>query len=211
MLPAIGSISILPSHGRAGVVMGAHRLGDDTNGQQLVALKIRAEAHDGPQQNNVSRPTGHRPDGVMGNDRVNPAADAIALGPTSAKRLDQLSAPERADISRLQQRDQQVRQEETAHAAVAGDLAGPINYIYERGPDGRQYAVGGSVSVRAKTVSGDPEEAKRQSGRLAAAAHAATSPSAQDLATARMAYDFASRSTAETNQNALIKRVDISV
>ena len=96
-------------------------------------------------------------------------------------------------MTRLQQRDQQVRQEEKAHAAVAGDLAGPIDYIYQRGPDGRQYAVGGSVGIQASASSGDPAEAERKAGRMAAAANAATNPSAQDYAAARQAYAFGSQ------------------
>ena len=79
-----------------------------------------------------------------------------------------------------------MRQEEAAHAAVAGDLAGPIEYVYQRGPDGRQYAVGGSVGIQAIVSSGDPAELRRIGARLAAAATAPTNPSAQDHATARL-------------------------
>ena len=89
-------------------------------------------------------------------------------------------------VDRLRQRDAQVRQEEEAHAAVAGDLAGPIEYLYQRGPDRRQYAVGGSVGVQATLSSGDPAELRRVGARLAAAATAPTKPSAQDYATARL-------------------------
>ncbi|MEL6963179.1 MAG: putative metalloprotease CJM1_0395 family protein, partial [Pseudomonadota bacterium] len=108
--------------------------------------------------------------------------------PSAAVLPNQLSPAEKAAVSRLQQRDQQVKQEEKAHAAVAGDLAGPINYVYQLGPDGRQYAVGGSVGIQASALSGDPADAKRQAGRIAAAANAATNPSAQDYAAARQAY-----------------------
>ncbi len=198
MLPPIGSVSVLASQGRAGVVVDARTLGEPEGGRQLVALKIKAEKA-GPASgvDSGSRQAADRSSTpIAGNAGAsNPASSPspAAASPVAAKRLDQLSAAERADIARFQQRDQQVRQEEKAHAAVAGDLAGPINYIYQRGPDGRQYAVGGSVSVQAKTVTGDPAEAKRLSGRMAVAANAATSPSAQDLATARMAYAFGSQ------------------
>ena len=198
MLPPIGSVSMLPAHGRAGVVVDARPLAEAEGGRQLVAVKIKAEVTNGN--------TGKSGSPVDGQRRLVPSPNSPAVAstssapagsnmatPVSAKRADQLSASERADLAKLQQRDQQVKQEEKAHAAVAGDLAGPINYVYQRGPDGRQYAVGGSVSVQATTVTGDPEEAKRLSGRMAAAAHAATSPSAQDLATARLAYDFGSQ------------------
>jgi len=87
--------------------------------------------------------------------------------------------------------------------SVAGDLAGPINYVYQRGPDGRQYAVGGSVGIQASVLSGDPAEAARKAGRLAAAANAATNPSAQDYAAARQAYALGSQlgATPPPNEN----------
>ena len=195
---------MLPGQGRAGVVVDARPLGEARDGQQLVALRIKAEARGNAGSGEASAPAS-RPGsaatpitnlavgGAASKDAPSfTSATSAPSGPTSAKRLDQLSAAEKADVAKLQQRDQQVRQEEKAHAAVAGDLAGPINYVYQRGPDGRQYAVGGSVSVQATTRSGDPEEAKRLGARMAVAANAATNPSAQDYATARKAYAFGS-------------------
>ncbi len=188
---------MLAAQGRAGVVVDARALGDPEGGRQLVALKIKTGPTGGDDKRPQPVPDGPRsPAALAVNASASGQASSLspaATGPVAAKRLDQLSAAERADIAKFQQRDQQVRQEEKAHAAVAGDLAGPISYIYQRGPDGRQYAVGGSVGVQAKTVTGDPAEAKRLSGRMAVAANAATSPSAQDLATARLAYDFGSQ------------------
>ncbi|MGI9491012.1 MAG: putative metalloprotease CJM1_0395 family protein [Geminicoccaceae bacterium] len=188
---------MLPAQGRAGVVVDARPLGDAEGGRQLVALRIKAGAAGAVDSGAGLAPDRLQPQGTPADDAAT-SSPATGLGvartePLAARLHHQLNAVERADLAKLQQRDQQVRQEEKAHAAVAGDLAGPINYIYQRGPDGRQYAVGGSVSVQASTVSGDPIEAKRLSGRMAAAAHAATSPSAQDLATAWQAYDFGSR------------------
>ena len=214
MLPPVGSIGMLPAQGRAGVVVDARPLGAARDGQQLVALRIKAEKQQGdPHQGPV---TSSRP--PIGAGSPPPAASlrpasgslpAATSGPAAARRLDQLNAAERADVARLQQRDQQVRQEEKAHAAVAGDLAGPINYSYQRGPDGRQYAVGGSVSVQASSKSGDPEEAKRLSVRMAAAANAATNPSMQDYATARQAYAFGSQLATPTDKAGENRPLDI--
>ncbi|MEZ5931111.1 MAG: putative metalloprotease CJM1_0395 family protein [Alphaproteobacteria bacterium] len=188
MLPAIGSIGTLAGQGRTGVVVGAQPIGEPENGRQLVALRIRESDRAGgtglDARGSADQPgKASRPAAAAGE----PAPSARR--PSSVARLpNELSPTEKATISQLQQRDQQVRQEEEAHAAVAGDLAGPINYVYQRGPDGRHYAVGGSVGIRSSVVSGDPEEAKRQAGRIAAAANAATNPSAQDYAAARKAY-----------------------
>ncbi len=198
MLPAIGSVSALAGQGRAGVVVGAQPLGEPDNGRQLVALRIR----EGEQTKNIRdrKAEGEASVGrtqsttgsALETGRPTPAASS------AARLLAELSPTEKAAVTRLQQRDQQVRQEENAHAAVAGDLAGPINYVYQLGPDGRQYAVGGSVGVRTSVTSGDPAETQRQAGRLAAAANAATNPSAQDYAVARQAYALGSQLNAPT-------------
>lgn len=192
MLPAIGSVTTLASQGKAGIVVGARPIGEAEGGRQLVALRIKTDqagrsdnrpATAAASAGGASQPSDYR-------QYASRSGDPTASSPRSARLPEQLSAGEKADLTRLQQRDQQVRQEEKAHAAVAGDLAGPITYNYQRGPDGRQYAVAGSVGIRATTVSGDPDEAKRLGGRMAAAANAATNPSAQDYATARQAYAF---------------------
>lgn len=201
MLPAIGSVSALAGQGRAGVVVGAQPLGEPENGRQLVALRIR----EGEQTKNIrdrkaedEASAGH----AQNVTSASPAAGRSTPAVSSASRLHaELSPTEKAAVTRLQQRDQQVRQEEKAHAAVAGDLAGPINYVYQLGPDGRQYAVGGSVGVRTSVTSGDPAEAQRQAGRIAAAANAATNPSAQDYAVARQAYALGSQLSTPTRHS----------
>ena len=200
MLPTIGSVSALSGRGQAGVVVSAQPIGEEENGRQLVALKIRegeqakATGQDSVTLGPLAASAKAAADARANSQATDPRQADREAGPaSSAARLrDDLSPAEKAAVSELQQRDQQVKQEEKAHAAVAGDLAGPINYIYQRGPDGRQYAVGGSVGISASTLSGDPEEAKRLGARIAVAANAATNPSAQDYATARQAYALAS-------------------
>lgn len=198
MLPAIGSVTTLASQGKAGVVVGARPIGEAEGGRQLVALRIKTGGTGAESKHGTALAVPADKAGQQnGSGRSALPADRLSIAtpspPVSAKLPEQLSAAEKADLTRLQQRDQQVRQEEKAHAAVAGDLAGPITYSFQQGPDGRQYAVGGSVGIRATTVSGDPDEAKRLGGRMAAAANAATNPSAQDYATARQAYAFGSQ------------------
>lgn len=202
MLPAIGSVSALAGQGRVGVVVSAQPLSDPENGQQLVALRIR----EGQQARNTRVDSAEtKAQREIGADPLPGAlaraasgaregiAPAQATSNAAARLPNELSPSEKAAVTQLQQRDQQVRQEEKAHAAVAGDLAGPINYVYQRGPDGRQYAVGGSVGIQTSITSGDPAEVKRQAGRVAAAANAATNPSAQDYAAARQAYALGSQ------------------
>lgn len=195
MLPAIGSVGALADRGRFGVVVSAQPVGEARDGRQLMALKVKESASDrgetASSPPSASGGSNRSPAGITPPDTDPRSTAAPASSSAASARLPvDLSAAERADVTRLQQRDQQVRQEEKAHAAVAGDLAGPINYVYQRGPDGRQYAVGGSVGIQATNFSGDPAEAKRIGARMAAAANAATNPSAQDYAAARKAYAF---------------------
>jgi hypothetical protein len=197
MGPTIGAISSLPGRGGQGVVVGVHALGRPDNGRQLAALQIKASApvRDGAAGGGVSGAPGTPVGPPAGPLAAAPTAggsgqnDAAGSRDSSIGRLSaELTPAEKAAVTRLQQRDQQVRQEEKIHAAIAGDLCGAISYTFQRGPDGRQYAVGGSVGIRAVTRSGDPAEASNIAGRLAAAAVAPTNPSAQDYATARRAY-----------------------
>ncbi len=196
MLPAIGSMRSLAGQGKFGMVVSARPIGPVEDDRQLVALKIKekvegrsVEGADVPSDTRSAHHSTAAPhlSGLPQAGGSSRAASAAARLPT------ELTASEKADVTRLQQRDQQVRQEEKAHAAVAGDLAGPISYTYQRGPDGRAYAVGGSVGIQASTLSGDPAEAARKAGRLAAAANAATNPSLQDYAAAREAYALGSQ------------------
>ncbi|NNG04765.1 MAG: hypothetical protein HKM95_11790, partial [Inquilinus sp.] len=82
--------------------------------------------------------------------------------------------------------------------------AGPIAYVYQLGPDGRAYAVGGSVTVNLGKVAATPEQNRLAAAPLAAAAHAATNPSAADLAAAAHAYAKAGppRETAPAGERA---------
>ena len=180
--PAIGAMSSFGYGGRFGRVVSAQPLGEARDGQQLYALRVKGvEPPAGP---------GRGASAAQVPARFAPAAAAGQgpKAPTAARDYAELSAGEKGVVDRLRQRDQQVRQEEKAHAAVAGDLAGPISYSYRLGPDGRIYAVGGSVPLEAQNLSGDPREAERLGSRMAAAAHAATNPSGADLAAARNGY-----------------------
>ena len=71
-------------------------------------------------------------------------------------------------VERLTERDGEVRAHEMAHLAAAGSLAqGGMKLTYQTGPDGRQYAVGGSVKI-------DTSEARPQ--RKQSAKHSVFEP-----------------------------------
>jgi hypothetical protein len=65
-------------------------------------------------------------------------------------------------------------------------MAGAASYTYETGPDGKRYAVGGEVPIRAPKAS-TPQQAIRIAQTIRAAALAPSDPSSQDLAVAASA------------------------
>lgn len=98
-----------------------------------------------------------------------------------------LTQEEVDQVRELEKRDQEVRAHEEAHKAAAGDLAlGGPTYDYERGPDGREYAVGGEVQIALKKGE-TPEETIANAQRARRAALAPAEPSAQDYKVAAKA------------------------
>lgn len=96
------------------------------------------------------------------------------------RQQEQRQLAEQNEIQQLEQRDQEVRAHEQAHAAVGGQYAGSPSYDYQTGPDGKRYAVGGEVSIDIGEES-TPEETLRKMQQVKAAALAPAEPSPQDL------------------------------
>lgn len=88
----------------------------------------------------------------------------------------------------LKARDAEVRAHEQSHLAAAGSYAtGGINYEYQAGPDGKQYAVGGSVDIDTSPVEGDPEATIRKAQIVRSAAYAVSDASSADGSVAAIA------------------------
>lgn len=104
---------------------------------------------------------------------------------------------EQEQVRKLSARDQEVRAHEQAHAAVGGQYAGSPSYEYQRGPDGRNYAVGGEVQIDVSKVSGDPEATINKMAQVRAAALAPAEPSAQDRRVAAEASKTAADARSE--------------
>ena len=99
----------------------------------------------------------------------------------------ELNEEEELVLQKLKARDQEVRAHESAHLAASGGLAqGGPTYSYQIGPDGRQYAVGGEVSIDTSTGN-TTEETIQKMYRVIAAAMAPGDPSAQDTKVAAQA------------------------
>jgi len=99
----------------------------------------------------------------------------------------ELTPEEKEQVKELKKRDAHVRNHEMAHLAAAGSLArGGPNYEFQTGPDGRSYAIGGSVDI--DTSPGNtPEETIAKAAKIRAAATAPSDPSPQDMKVASAA------------------------
>ena len=106
----------------------------------------------------------------------------------------------RAEIRKLAQRDREVRTHEQAHASVGGSYAGAPTYTFKRGPDGRNYAVGGEVSIDVSPVAGNPQATLRKMEIVRRAALAPAEPSPQDRQVAAEATQRALQARAELLQ-----------
>ena len=106
---------------------------------------------------------------------------------TSTRFPNQLSDEEKAKVARLAARDREVRAHEAAHQAAGAGYAGAATFDYVRGPDGRQYAVGGQVQIDTSTVPGDPQATIAKMEVVRSAALAPARPSGQDRSVAAAA------------------------
>lgn len=157
-------------------------------------------------------------------DRVNLSAASLSLAENSSTNTDtegnegeqessestsqggpqtelQLTEEERRVLNELKARDAEVHAHEAAHAAAAGPYAnGGPTFEYQTGPDGRQYATGGEVSIDASPVQGDPEATVRKAQTIKRAALAPREPSSQDRAVAAQAAQLESQARQEVQR-----------
>ncbi len=122
-------------------------------------------------------------------------ADAGESTASGQKALDDQEQKQVADLKR---RDREVRAHESAHmAAGSGLVRGGASFEYERGPDGKNYAVGGEVSIDSSAVAGDPEATLAKAQKIRAAALAPADPSGQDRRVAAQATQMAAEARME--------------
>lgn len=91
-----------------------------------------------------------------------------------------------SELLKLQSRDLEVKSHEMAHKAVGGSLASSMSFEYQTGPDGKQYAIGGEVSIDSAPES-DPKATQSKMRQVRAAALAPANPSPQDIKVASSA------------------------
>jgi hypothetical protein len=98
-----------------------------------------------------------------------------------------LTPEENRVVAELTQTDRQVRAHEQAHLAAAAGLARGVSLTFVTGPDGKQYAVGGEVSIDTSPIAGNPQATIQKAQQIRAAASAPANPSGQDRAVASQA------------------------
>jgi SprA-related family. len=130
--------------------------------------------------------------GMEGTEKADLAAQGRGGEPLSREDADLLQ--------KLKARDARVRNHEAAHLMAAGGQAhGLPTYTYQTGPDGRNYAIGGAVSI-SMLKTGDAEHDARQAHTAYRAAMATGEPSAQDMQTAMQARLQASEAGARQQE-----------
>jgi hypothetical protein len=81
-------------------------------------------------------------------------------------------------LEKFKKADAQIRSHEQIHATI-GATTTPISYNYQQGPDGKMYAVGGSVRFDT-SIPDDPKAAAFKLDQIQKAASAPTDPSSAD-------------------------------
>ena len=113
----------------------------------------------------------------------------------------ELTPEQQQQVADLKARDQEIRIHEMAHVMAGGQYvtSGP-SYQYEVGPDGKGYAVAGSVGIDTSPVNGDPEATIAKMQTVAAAAMAPSQPSGQDHKVAAAARQAEAQARAELSK-----------
>ncbi|WP_417360826.1 putative metalloprotease CJM1_0395 family protein [Gallaecimonas pentaromativorans] len=110
-------------------------------------------------------------------DQINrnaPASKGQAPGQPPLNETDQ------AELDSLKARDQEVRSHEQAHQSAAGSYSKGMHLSFEKGADGRRYAVDGEVQIDTSKVAGDPQATLTKAQTILKAALAPAQPSGQD-------------------------------
>ncbi len=125
--------------------------------------------------------------------------DHDSQGKKSVKNKE-MSREEQQKTRELQQTDRKVRAHEQAHVSASGRIAvSAPSYDYETGPDGRRYAVGGSVNYNVPTTE-CPKDEQLLARQLRRMALAPMDPSPKDRAVAAKASAKEARASREIRE-----------
>lgn len=136
-------------------------------------------------------------DGLSVSEKTESAPQSTEKLPTGVE----LTPEEQKEVDELKARDQEVRIHEMAHVLAGGAhvTSGP-SYTYKTGPDGKGYAIGGSVGIDTSPIEGNPEATIQKMQTVAAAALAPAKPSGPDLKIAAAARQAEAKARSELAQ-----------
>jgi hypothetical protein len=124
----------------------------------------------------------------------------------------QFSTEERAELQKLKARDTEVRAHEQAHLASAGQhAAGGPTFVYQTGPDGKRYAVGGEVPIDiSKEPTPEATITKMRAVRRAALAPASPSPADRQIASQAASLEAQAITEKQLNESDQHSAIDTS-
>ena len=135
-------------------------------------------------------------EGQTGQNKDNANDESAGREEAEGRQQEQQQQNDDSQLNELKQRDLEVRAHEKAHAAIGGQYTAAPQYEFKAGPDGRQYATDGEVSIDISEGS-TPEETIRKMQQVKAAALAPAEPSPQDL---RVAAEASQKSVEARNE-----------
>ncbi len=154
-------------------------------------------------QNRENRQQDQQQERQLEDRQVQRARDQAQVDASADARKQQEAAQQRQlevelrQIQKLAERDREVKAHEQAHVSVGAQFTGAMSLNYERGPDGKNYAVAGEVSIDTSKVANDPQATQHKAQTIRAAALAPADPSSQDRRVAAQANQMVVEARAE--------------
>jgi len=145
--------------------------------------------------------------GFVGLESSSAQQSVASVSPAQAKEIERQELEQTRELA---QRDREVRAHEQAHAAIGGQYASAPSYTYQRGPDGRLYAVEGEVKIDTSPIPNDPQATLEKAETIQRAALGVAEPSSADRAAAADARAMAAEARAEILQQEQAKREESS-
>lgn len=134
--------------------------------------------------------------GTLPGDRVSLSEQAKKQS-SGIKNETELNEEQKQQVNQLKKRDAEVKSHEQAHMAAGGGIVqGGASYQYTRGPDGKQYAVGGEVKIDLSSEK-TPEATIRKMQQVRRAALAPAQPSGADRSVAAQASQIEAQARME--------------
>ncbi len=156
-------------------------------------MEISPSVNTAIQNTTPARPGGQTTPAQQQKDNAEPS--------TAGNSVNEQSSEDVRKLRLLQSRDREVRAHEQAHLTAAGRYAtSGANLDFQRGPDGKLYAVGGDVSISTSPIAGDPRATLLKAEVIRRAALAPSTPSSQDRSVAAQAGRMAAKARQEIQQ-----------